>query len=132
MTHASSSANPWKCCCPSVSAVRMWDIAHCFRSSRVGAPWGRDWSCSAAAGTAGISCRNQSLAPFSTDEGTMVMSAVRDITDRKKAERKFRGLLESAPDAMVIVARDGRIALVNSAGDRACLGTRARSCSVSP
>jgi PAS domain S-box-containing protein len=55
-----------------------------------------------------------SLSPLSTDEGLMVMSAVRDITDRKKAEQKFRGLLESAPDAMVIVGRDGLIALVNS------------------
>jgi PAS domain S-box-containing protein len=55
-----------------------------------------------------------SLSPLVTEEGTMVMSAVRDITDRKKAEQKFRGLLESAPDAMVIVGRDGRIALVNS------------------
>jgi protein-histidine pros-kinase len=59
-----------------------------------------------------------SLSPLSTDEGTMVMSAVRDITDRKKAEQKFRGLLESAPDAMVIVARNGRIALVNSQLER--------------
>ena len=43
--------------------------------------------------------------PANTEEGTMVMSAVRDITDRKKAEQKFRGLLESAPDAMVIVGQ---------------------------
>jgi len=55
-----------------------------------------------------------SLSPLFTEEGTMVMSAVRDITDRRKAEQKFRGLLESAPDAMVIVARDGKITLVNS------------------
>ena len=44
----------------------------------------------------------------------MVMSAVRDLTDRKKAEQKFRSLLESAPDAMVIIGHDGKIELVNS------------------
>ena len=55
-----------------------------------------------------------SLSPIDTEEGTMVMSAVRDITDRKKAEQKFRGLLESAPDAMVIASRDGKIELINS------------------
>jgi PAS domain S-box-containing protein len=59
-----------------------------------------------------------SLSPLQTEAGTMVMSAVRDITDRRKAEQKFRGLLESAPDAMVIVGRDGRIALVNSQTER--------------
>src|SRR5258708_11360305 len=55
-----------------------------------------------------------SLSPLETAEGTLVSSAIRDITERKKAEEKFRGLLESAPDAMVIVNKDGRILLVNA------------------
>jgi protein-histidine pros-kinase len=55
-----------------------------------------------------------SLSPIETDRGTLVSSAIRDITDRKRAEEKFKGLLESAPDAMVIVSRDGRIFLVNA------------------
>jgi protein-histidine pros-kinase len=55
-----------------------------------------------------------SLSPINTEEGAMVMSAIRDISDRRKAEQKFRGLLESAPDAIVIVNSSGEIVLVNT------------------
>jgi protein-histidine pros-kinase len=55
-----------------------------------------------------------SLSPLETSEGTLVMSAIRDISERKKAEQKFRGLLESAPYAIVIVNREGNIVIVNS------------------
>src|SRR5438045_3358731 len=55
-----------------------------------------------------------SLSPLKTEEGTLVMSAIRDISERKKAEQKFKGLLESAPDAIIIVNRQGDIVLVNS------------------
>jgi PAS domain S-box-containing protein len=59
-----------------------------------------------------------SLGPLDTDEGTIVMSALRDISKRKKADQRFRSLLESAPDAIVLVGSDGCIAFVNSQTER--------------
>src|SRR5256885_2026342 len=55
-----------------------------------------------------------SLSPIETDSGRMVSAAVRDITDRKRIEERFRTLLDSAPDAMVVVDQEGKIVLVNS------------------
>jgi len=55
-----------------------------------------------------------SLSPLQMEDTVIVMSAIRDIAERKKAEQRFKGLLESAPDAIIIVNSEGQIVLVNS------------------
>ena len=45
--------------------------------------------------------------------GAAAVSLRFDVAERRQSEAKLRGLLESAPDAMVIVDQTGRIALIN-------------------
>lgn len=59
-----------------------------------------------------------SLSPVETETGLLISSAIRDISDRLKSEAKFQALLESAPDAMVVVDRERRIQYVNAQTER--------------
>ncbi|MGO8854279.1 MAG: EAL domain-containing protein [Steroidobacteraceae bacterium] len=54
--------------------------------------------------------------PIFRNEGEVyrIAGLAEDITGHKKADQKFKDLLESSPDALVIVNRDGEIVLVNS------------------
>ncbi|HKA19022.1 MAG TPA: PAS domain S-box protein [Blastocatellia bacterium] len=42
------------------------------------------------------------------------VAIIEDITERRRFEHKFRGLLESAPEATVIIDQTGKIGLINS------------------
>jgi len=59
-----------------------------------------------------------SLSPIQTEKGTLISAAIRDITEKKKAEEKFKALLDSAPDAMVVVNSEGKIVLINIQTER--------------
>jgi PAS domain S-box-containing protein len=53
------------------------------------------------------------LTPVVTDEGMFVLSTIVDISARKRAEGRFRIAVESSPNGMVMIDRDGKIVLVN-------------------
>jgi protein-histidine pros-kinase len=58
------------------------------------------------------------LTPVEHDGGMLVSSTIRDISADDTSEAYFRNILESAPDAMVIIDHHGKMAVVNGQAEK--------------
>jgi PAS domain S-box-containing protein len=54
------------------------------------------------------------LNPIGGNSENMVLASIIDISERKRAEERLRRVIESAPNAIILVNETGRITLVNA------------------
>ncbi|HEU4621165.1 MAG TPA: PAS domain S-box protein [Burkholderiaceae bacterium] len=65
------------------------------------------------------------LSALNHKDTSLTIGSIRDISERLRAEKKFRDVLEAAPDPIVIVDSSGRMTVVNSQAERMFGYTRA-------
>lgn len=58
------------------------------------------------------------LNPIITVDGILTLAAIIDITERKQTEKQFRLVVESAPNAMILVNHSGEIKMANKQAEK--------------
>ena len=58
------------------------------------------------------------LTPIESESGMLVSSTIRDISADDTSEKYFRNILESAPDAMIIIDHFGKITVANGQAEK--------------
>lgn len=58
------------------------------------------------------------LNPVASPDGTVVITSVLDLSERRRAEAHFRAAVESSPNGMLMVDRDGAIVMANREAER--------------
>ncbi|PYS24868.1 MAG: hypothetical protein DMF72_03685 [Acidobacteria bacterium] len=58
------------------------------------------------------------LNPIQTESGAFVLASIIDISERRRADERFRLVVEAAPSAMIMVNDQGLISLVNTQTER--------------
>jgi carbon storage regulator CsrA len=61
---------------------------------------------------------NLSVAEARLGDGRVFVGIIRDLSERKRTEERFRLIVESAPNALVMVNAEGDIVLVNSQAEK--------------
>src|SRR5258707_287953 len=58
------------------------------------------------------------LNPIKTDEGAFVLASIIDITERRRADERFRLVVEASPTAILLVNDRGRLTRVNADAEK--------------